>query len=294
MLDEGALRVIDDAVRRGGRIVALTGAGISAESGIPTFRGPEGYWTVGSRVHRPQDLATWATFSRAPELVWPWYLWRRGVCRAARPNAAHEALVRLEAALGDRFLLVTQNVDGLHMRAGTSLARLYPIHGSLEFMRCAAECTRDIHPLPQGLSGGRDDTVLVPDVRAALRCPACSGWARPHVLWFDECYDEERYHFDSAVRAAREAALLLVVGTSGATTLPALMAREMVARGAPILDVNAGENPFADAALASGVGVALRGPATQWVPLVVERIVAESRDGVSRREGGGAREGERP
>src|SRR5690606_10651146 len=111
-----------------GRILVLTGAGISAESGIPTFRGEEGYWRIGSRNYYPEELATRAAFSRMPDEIWGWYLYRRSVCRAASPNAGHLALAELERGLverneGDRFLLVTQNIDGLHLRAGNSLAR---------------------------------------------------------------------------------------------------------------------------------------------------------------------------
>src|SRR2546426_10737611 len=105
------------ACRRPGHVIALTGAGVSAESGIPTFRGRDGYWTVGSRDYHPQELATHAAFARMPWDVWAWYLYRRGVCRAAAPNPAHHALVRLAAH--PRFALVTQNVDGLHRRAGS-------------------------------------------------------------------------------------------------------------------------------------------------------------------------------
>ncbi|MCA9320971.1 MAG: RNA polymerase subunit sigma, partial [Planctomycetes bacterium] len=97
-----------------GRLVVLTGAGISAESGIPTFRGKDGFWTRGSEAYRPEDIATFAYFQREPDVVRDWYLERLESCRDARPNAAHEALVRLEAGLQDRFLLVTQNVDDLH------------------------------------------------------------------------------------------------------------------------------------------------------------------------------------
>src|SRR3954466_12730475 len=93
---------------RGGNVVVLTGAGISAESGIPTFRGKEGYWTIGAREYQPQELATWEAFQQMPWDVWAWYLYRRGVCRAAEPNAAHAAIVTLDGALGERFALITQ------------------------------------------------------------------------------------------------------------------------------------------------------------------------------------------
>src|SRR5688572_10403206 len=125
------------AASDGGRVVVLTGAGISAESGIPTFRGPEGYWRIGSVNWRPEQLATFAAFTAMPQAQWAWYLYRRGVCLAARPNAAHRALVDLERALGERFRLVTQNVDGLHLRAGSSTTRTLQIHGNLHFARCA-------------------------------------------------------------------------------------------------------------------------------------------------------------
>src|SRR5690349_5981910 len=121
-----------------GRVVALTGAGISAESGIPTFRGEEGYWVVGSRNYMPQEMATREMFERRPDEVWRWYLYRFGVCRAAQPNAGHRALVDLERAIGDRFILVTQNIDGLHRRAGSQ--RVFAIHGDAAYVRCAAEC----------------------------------------------------------------------------------------------------------------------------------------------------------
>src|SRR2546430_4762370 len=100
-----------EALARGGGVVALTGAGVSAESGIPTFRGKEGYWTVGAREYHPQELARYDAFEAMPWEVWAWYLYRLGVCRRAQPNAGHRALVELGTAMPDRFALVTQNVD---------------------------------------------------------------------------------------------------------------------------------------------------------------------------------------
>jgi NAD-dependent deacetylase len=117
------------------RLVFLTGAGISAESGIPTFRGEEGYWTIGSKVYQPQEMATWSNFSQMPLEVWRWYLYRRAICHHAEPNPAHLALADLEKNFGDGFTLVTQNVDGLHLRAGNSFARTYQIHGNIDYMR---------------------------------------------------------------------------------------------------------------------------------------------------------------
>jgi NAD-dependent deacetylase len=129
-------------------VVALTGAGVSAESGIPTFRGKEGYWTVGAREYHPQELATHEAFEAMPWAVWAWYLYRLGVCRGAEPNAGHHALVRLGAAMPERFALVTQNVDGLHRRAGSADRHVLAIHGDISQMRCAGDCVLDRWPIP--------------------------------------------------------------------------------------------------------------------------------------------------
>jgi NAD-dependent deacetylase len=241
-----------------GPVVALTGAGISAESGIPTFRGKEGYWTVGSRVYQPMELATHEAFSRMPDEVWRWYLYRRGVCRAAEPNPAHHALVAIERALADRFALVTQNVDGLHRRAGHADARMHEIHGNIDLARCAAECSPARFPIVDGPPA----------------CPRCGGPARPHVLWFDEAYDEERYHLDTVRAIAARASLLIVVGTSAQTNLPWQVVRLAAQAGAAIVDVNVEDNPFGEIAERSG-GAAVRAPATEVLPRLAAAIARD-------------------
>src|SRR5512143_3214604 len=169
---EPKLAAILDGVRaRSGNVVVLTGAGISAESGIPTFRGAEGYWVVGSRNYMPQEMATNEMFERAPDEVWRWYLYRFGVCKDARPNAGHQALVRLERAIGDRFTLVTQNIDGLHRRAGPE--RVYCIHGDAAWVRCARECGRGRVDLPPQVALPRGPHALGDEERRALTCPRC-------------------------------------------------------------------------------------------------------------------------
>ena len=260
------------SLHRVGNLVVLTGAGISAESGIPTFRGKEGYWVLGSREYQPQEMATRAMFTRDPPAVWAWYLYRRGLCRRAAPNAGHRALVDLEYLLGDRFRLVTQNVDGLHIRAGNSPVRTYQIHGSIDRARCADACSDEIWPLPEKLGLDKErGQALTADEEALLRCPRCSGWARPHVLWFDEYYDEQYYRFDSSIRAAASADVLLVLGTSGATNLPLQMGQCAMSTGALIVDINLEENPFSRLALANG-GKFLRGKCGDVLPTVVDRI----------------------
>src|SRR5512142_2002105 len=213
------LNLLEPIKRSRRNVLVLTGAGISAESGIPTFRGSEGYWVIGSKNYMPEEMATLAMFERHPEQVWRWYLMRFGVCRKAQPNLAHNALVRLENAFCDRFTLVTQNIDGLHRRAGSSEARTHCIHGDAAYVRCASECGVGILQLP-AVDVTSTERELTAEQRRQLSCTRCGGWLRPHVLWFDECYDEPLYRAQSAMRAAADADILIVIGTSGATNLP--------------------------------------------------------------------------
>ena len=247
------------ALDRPGHVIALTGAGVSAESGIPTFRGKDGYWTVGAREYHPQELATQAAFRAMPWDVWAWYLYRRGVCRRAEPNPGHRALARLAARLPDRFALVTQNVDGLHRRAGSPDATTFAIHGDISLARCAADCVLDRWPIPDEVPDLARGDAVDQATRARLVCPRCGGIARPHVLWFDESYDEPRFFLDTVRRLAGQAALVVVAGTSAQTNLPWMVVRRAAAAGATIVDVNLEDNPFGDIAVASG-GV-IRGPA---------------------------------
>jgi NAD-dependent deacetylase len=255
-----------------GLVVILTGAGISAESGIPTFRGEEGYWQVGSRNYRPMELATATAFAHMPDDVWGWYLYRRAVCRSALPNRAHDALVELERRLGDRFLLVTQNVDGLHLRAGSSVQRTYQIHGNIDFLRCARQCTLELVPVPDTLgTSWHKGRVPGAEEKALLSCARCGAPSRPHVLWFDEYYDEERFHFQSSLAAVDRADVLVVVGTSGATNLPTQMCHRAHERGAMLVVVDTEPTPFSSLA-ERGSGEFLRGTATELVPRLCERL----------------------
>jgi NAD-dependent deacetylase len=275
---------VDDVLEQlrpgGARVVTLTGAGISAESGIPTFRGPEGYWRVGSRNYRPTELATHAAFSRMPDEVWAWYLYRRGVCRGAQPNPAHQALTRIDSALSERHLLITQNVDGLHLRAGSPADRTYQIHGNIDTMRCRAGCTVDIYPIPETVDVDWEQGREVGDAELAmLVCPRCGGPARPHVLWFDESYDEVHFRFESSIAAATSADLLIVVGTTGGTNLPLQVGALAARQGAAMIVVNPEPNPFTEFAASVENGVFLEGTAGEFVPPVIDRIIARDRSG---------------
>ncbi len=270
-LPEDALALARAA--RGRLVVFLTGAGISAESGIPTFRGPEGYWTIGSRNYHPTELATRAAFERMPREVWSWYLFRRGTCRAAAPNAAHLALAELERAIGDRFLLLTQNVDGLHLRAGSSLARTYQIHGNIDFHRYVDESQDAPLAIPAGIDVAWPKGRAITDAELRLLASPKGVPGRPHVLWFDESYDEENFRYESSLAAAQRASLLVVVGTTGATSLPMHVGTVASRRGVPILVVNPEPNPFVDLARRSG-GAYLEGTAVDLVPALC-RVLAE-------------------
>ena len=263
--------IVEEAAAKPGPVVWLTGAGISAESGVPTFRGEEGYWKVGSRNYHPQELATFAAFQEMPAEVWAWYLFRRGVCRGAAPNAAHDALASLEESLGDRFLLVTQNVDGLHLRAGNTLGRTYQIHGNIDFMRPVRGGAPI--PIPEGIDL---DWPRGRQLRAEeLALLAHEGEpTRPHVLWFDECYDEATFRFESSLRAAAETPLLVVVGTAGATNLPMQIGMLAARQGTPSIVIDPEKNPFAEIVERTGLGVYLAGTAGEWVPRVAD-LVAE-------------------
>ena len=257
------------ALDRPGHVLALTGAGVSAESGIPTFRGKDGYWTVGAREYHPQELATREAFDAMPWDVWAWYLYRLAVCRAAAPNPGHVALARLAAL--DRFALITQNVDGLHRRAGSPEVSTFPIHGDISLIRCAAECVPDRWAMPDGVPDlGRGEPVPAA-VRALLVCPRCGGMARPHVLWFDESYDEPRFFFDTVRRLAGQASLVIIAGTSAQTNLPWQVVQLAARAGATLVDVNLEDNPFGELAARSG-GV-IRGPAGAALTAIADALI---------------------
>ena len=256
------------------RVAVVTGAGISAASGIPTFRGPDGYWTVGAREYHPQEMATQAMFSQNPKEVWRWYLYRFGICRAAEPNAGHECLASLERELGPNFWLLTQNVDGLHLRAGNSPEHCFEVHGNIDYMRCSERCSAKLHPLPEAYHGWERDQPLDDAGLAGLACPDCGALARPHILWFDEYYEEHLYRFKSGLRGVAGCNLLIYVGCSGAANLPMMAAQEAKYAGAAIVDVNPNENPFAELARESKKGHWVQGKANEALPELVEALLA--------------------
>ena len=207
-----------------------------------------------------------------PDEVWRWYLYRRSVCRMAQPNAAHHAIAALAGVLDDRLLLATQNVDGLHLRAGSPPAATLQVHGNIDFMRCSGDHDGEVQPIPDDVPAIERDSPFPEESRALLRCGTCGCAARPHVLWFDEYYDEGLYRFHTALDAARSCALLITAGTAGATNLPNQMVVAAQRAGAALVDVNPEATPFSRAAEAAG-GIWLRGPASREIPRVADVIV---------------------
>ena len=222
-------------------IAVLTGAGISAESGIPTFRDAGGLW----RNFRAEDLATPQAFTRDPKLVWEWYDWRRSLIAQAEPNAGHYALADLEKRTPD-FTLITQNVDGLHDRAGST--RLLKVHGDIWTLRCTV-CGNE-----------RQDTRPKPS-EIPPRC-ACGGIERPGVVWFGENLLPEIW--SQSEHAAESVDVFLVVGTSAVVYPAAGLVHLAKASGAKVVEVNPAETP-----VSGMVDFSWRAPAAEALPLLI-------------------------
>lgn len=219
-------------------IAVLTGAGISAESGIPTFRGAGGLWNN----FRAEDLATPEAFARDPRLVWEWYNWRRETIAKAAPNPAHQALVKLEIAK-PRFTLITQNVDGLHDLAGSG--RILKLHGDIWRMRCT-------------VCGSNWPDRRVPLPTLPPHC-ACGGLARPGVVWFGEPLPEGM--MKEAEHAVAASEMFLVIGTSAVVYPAAGLVPFAKQSGAVVIEINPESTAFSET-----VDFALQGPAGELLP----------------------------
>ena len=219
-------------------VAVLTGAGISAESGVPTFRGTGGLW----REYKPEDLATPEAFARDPKLVWEWYNWRRELIAKARPNPGHKALVDLEVRKRN-FTLITQNVDGLHDLAGSG--KILKLHGDIWRMRCT-QCGANW-----------------PDRRASLpKLPphcACGGLARPAVIWFGESLPDGMML--EAEHAVASAQVLLAIGTSAVVYPAAGLIPLAKSQGVKVIEVNPEPTAFSES-----VDRSLRGKAGEILP----------------------------
>lgn len=227
------------------KIAMLTGAGISAESGVPTFRGKEGLWNS----FKPEELASMTAFLANPKIVWEWYNWRRDLLGKAEPNDGHRAIVTM-STLTRHFTLITQNVDSLHQRAGSK--DILELHGNISVNKCV-DCNK-IH-----------DAELEIDPSQIATCTACGGRIRPGVVWFGENLDPDV--IDQANESARESDLFFVVGTSAlvypASQLP-LIAKQS---GSTVVEINPEETPLSDL-----VDFRFAAPSGEILPALVDAI----------------------
>lgn len=237
-------RALISAFRGAAYPVVLTGSGISAESGVPTFREAQtGLWARFD----PQELATPEAFARDPKLVWDWYAWRRKLVSEAEPNAGHLAIVEAQQIYPD-FTLVTQNVDGLHQRAGSS--GLVELHGNICRTRCPIEGT---------------EVETYDDIESPPHCQACGARLRPDVVWFGEMLPYGA--LGAASEAARRSDLFLSVGTSGLVYPAAALPFEALENGATVVEINPEETP-----LTPHADYALRGRAGDVLPRLIREL----------------------
>ena len=222
-------------------VAVLTGAGVPAESGIPTFRGNNGLW----KQHRAEDLATPGAFGRDPKLVWEWYDWRRGLIAEAKPNPGHYALAALEERT-PKFTLITQNVDGLHESAGSR--NVLGLHGSIWILRCVS-CGHEME----------DRRTPLPEIPP--RCE-CGALLRPGVVWFGEALASEVWR--PAEIAARTADVFLVIGTSAAVYPAAGLAQIAKSSGARVVEIN-----IAETGLSQQIDEFLEGPSGKLLPSLI-------------------------
>lgn len=247
--------ITEELVERLGRaesLAILTGSGVSKESGIPTFRGRDGLW----QNYRAEDLATWEAFERDPALVWRWYEYRRQMIDDAEPNPAHRAIAVLEAAY-DRAVVITQNVDGLHQRAGSKA--VVELHGSIWQARCTKEHT--VVDLPETPLG-----------TCPPRCRSCGALLRPDVVWFGEPLPVEAY--ERSHEAACSSDAMLVVGTSAVVRPAASLPLVAKHNGALVVEVNREFTP-----ISALIDTTLIGEAGGILPDLVARVL-ESKGGL--------------
>jgi NAD-dependent deacetylase len=232
-------------LRKAERVSVLTGAGVSQESGLRTFRDAQsGLWAQ----YRPQDLATPEAFARDPKLVWDWYAFRREAVKSVRPNPGHYALAEMENKFPE-FTLITQNVDGLHRMAGSK--NVLELHGNISRVRCS-EC-------------GRFTETWGSDLESVPRCEECDGLLRPDVVWFGESLP--RTELDSAVSASRRAQAFFSIGTSGVVQPAAALAHAARNNGAVIVEINAEPTP-----LTPKVDFAFQGRSGEILPGLVKAL----------------------
>lgn len=241
-LDTGPLI---EVLQEASRVAVLTGAGISAESGIPTFRGEEGLW----KKYRPEELATPAAFSQDPKFVWEWYDWRRGIIGQKEPNPGHKVIARWEETF-PTVSLITQNIDGLHQKAGSK--NIWELHGNIWKLRCTEE-------------GTITENYETPLKEIPPLCPNCGALLRPHVVWFGESLSPTI--LQKSIQLSSECDVMFVIGTSTVVQPAASLPFEASKAGAKIVEINLDPTP-----LSLYADFSIRGKSGEILPLIDEEL----------------------
>lgn len=239
-----------EVLQEASRVAILTGAGISAESGIPTFRGEEGLW----KKYRPEELATPTAFSQDPKLVWEWYDWRRGIIGQKEPNPGHKVIARWEETF-PTVSLITQNIDGLHQKAGSK--NIWELHGNIWKLRCTAE-------------GTVTENYEAPLKEIPPLCPDCGALLRPHVVWFGESLSSTI--LQKSIQISSECDVMFVIGTSAVVQPAASLPFEASEAGAKIVEINLEPTPFSLYA-----DFSIRGKSGEFLPLIDEELKKTSK-----------------
>jgi NAD-dependent deacetylase len=246
-LDTGPLI---EVLQEANRVAVLTGAGISAESEIPTFRGEEGLW----KKYRPEELATPTAFSQDPKLVWEWYDWRRGIIGQKEPNPGHEVIARWEDTF-PTVSLITQNIDGLHQKAGSK--NIWELHGNIWKLRCTEE-------------GTITENYEAPLKEIPPLCSNCGALLRPHVVWFGESLSPTI--LQKSIQLSSECDVMFVVGTSAVVQPAASLPFEASEAGAKIVEINLDPTP-----LSLYADFSIRGRSGEILPLIDEELKKTSK-----------------
>jgi NAD-dependent deacetylase len=249
-MTQDAIQTASQHLHNAQRVAVLTGAGVSKESGIPTFRDAvDGLWAK----YDPMQLATPQAFQRDPKLVWDWYEYRRTLIQPAQPNAGHIALTQIEQHTPE-FLLITQNVDDLHERAGSQ--QIVHLHGKIAENKCFDNC----QGTPTLIEADALDLEETPP-----HCPHCGGYIRPNVVWFGEALPQDA--FAQAIDFCERCDVILVIGTSGVVQPAASLSTVAKRSGAKVIEINPDDSafsPWSDVRLAYPSGIIL--------PQIVEQM----------------------
>lgn len=239
-----------EVLQEANSVAILTGAGISAESGIPTFRGEEGLW----KKYRPEELATPTAFSQDPKLVWEWYDWRRGIIAQKEPNPGHKVIARWEETFPS-VSLITQNIDGLHQKAGSK--NIWELHGNIWKLRCTEE-------------GTIKENYDTPLKEIPPYCSNCGALLRPHVVWFGESLSPTI--LQESIQLSSECDVMFVVGTSAVVQPAASLPFEASEAGAKIVEINPDPTP-----LSLYTDFSIRGKSGEILPIIDEELKKTSK-----------------